>query len=176
MKRIIPFLLLISSLLISCNFYDDSVVTNGKSDQHASVKIAASIDPKSCAVGEIITLRIHLESSGLSNLQEPRATGDLQAFKIIGRSQSTQLNIANGHKTRTMDLMQNLRAMESGTWVIPSFEVIADDGKVYRTEEIKIVVSENPNPDAPGKMKAPETSPYPSPENDIPAVENEVFI
>ena len=107
------------------------------------ISLTASIQPEVCAVGETVTLKIHLESSGLKKIGEPQTRGMLKGFQVISRSISTQMNYVNGKKSEAIDIMLMLLAREAGDWTVPSYEVKTEDGRVYSTNEIHITVTKS---------------------------------
>jgi hypothetical protein len=114
-----------------------------------NVLLTAAVQPESCAVGETIALTIHLESSGKNKISEPKTKGILQGFSVVSRSVSKQMNYINGKKSEALDIILVLLAEKTGKWTIPVYEVHLEDGRVFSTQEISVVVSGS----APGKNK-----------------------
>jgi len=154
--RTVAIFLLIFVLTGSC-----SQKTQPAESSKGNVSISASIEPKSCAVGETITLTIYLESTGDQKVSEPRTAGTLQGFQVISRSISKQMNFINGKKTESLEILLTLLAVENGTWIIPVYEVTAEKGRIFKTEEIQITVSGTADPKKRKNIRPQENKPAP---------------
>ena len=159
--RITAVFILLFFLLGNC-----SQKTQPDESKKGSVSLVSSIEPKSCAAGETITLKILLESTGDQKISEPRTAGTLEGFQVISRSISKQINYINGKKTEILEVNLILLAIENGTWTIPGYEVTGEKGRIYKTEAIEITVSGTADPKKRKNKNLPEYKPAPEKNGD----------
>jgi hypothetical protein len=95
------------------------------------------VDKKEVLRGDTVTLSITAEGE---NIEFP-VLKEIDGFPVLGTSQSSNISIINGHTTRSVTKSYTFAPMRDVT--IPSLEVKVD-GKLYKTDAVKIVVTDRP--------------------------------
>lgn len=85
-----------------------------------------------------------VESNAVKDFQAP----DFDAFEIVyGPNYSSQMSMINGDVSQSVSYTYGLRALEEGTYAIPSATATIN-GEMAKTEFIKVVVDANYEPKA----------------------------
>ncbi|MCB1172286.1 MAG: BatD family protein [Leptospiraceae bacterium] len=150
----IAFVIVGLAVLCTVSCSPDSAASPEKTEK---VTIKASVSATACRPGEPVLVTIRIQSSDARLRSGPDLDQGLPGFQVVGRSDSTSIQILNGSEAETRELGLTLLARTSGDWKIGPFKVVSESGKVYTSNTLAIRV----DPDGPGarNAKAAEDAP-----------------
>lgn len=101
------------------------------------ISVSASVDRKSVAVGDAITLTIEVQGS--QSVGAP-ALPDVDGFQSQYIGPSMQISIVNGQSSASVAHRYSLMAAKTGQFTIPPV-IIEHEGKTYRTNPIEVQIA-----------------------------------
>ena len=112
--------------------------------------LTATVDRDNLTVDEtfLLTLTLFTPDSSMPQLTLPQ----LEAFRVIGNSQSLQTSIVNGAMSTTATYVYQLQPVRTGNLEIPGFS-LDWNGQLLATDPISITVSQGNT--AAGKCTGP---------------------
>lgn len=117
-----------------------ALATAGGAAAQDPVRVWATLSDDDVAVGETVTLELHIETSGASpeSIEPPTLPDEID---LVGTRDYTQLRYSMpGGRTRLVRRELVLRPVASGSYRIPPFTVTIQ-GRTYRTSSLTLGVS-----------------------------------
>jgi BatD DUF11 like domain len=102
----------------------------------ADVQVEATVNAERLGIEDVLELTVSISGGDASG--EPELP-DLPAFRVAGRSTSSQIQIVNGHMSSTHGYVYQLLPQKEGKFTVGPVTV-ASGGKTYRTRPIDVEV------------------------------------
>ncbi|MEM7343393.1 MAG: BatD family protein [Chloroflexota bacterium] len=117
--------------------------------------IVATVDRTTLSLNEtfVLTIKVTLTQG---NAPQP-VIPDMQDFRLVGNSSSTQVSIINGNMTQSQTYQYRLQPVKAGVLIIAPIGLTLN-GQTYQTDPIEIVVAQqqqgqSTSPIAPGQSQ-----------------------